>query len=250
MTFKGVPLLGIAAAALAAAAILSCSGSSGDDLPPLPTATPSVPGGATVPATSPTPSPTPTPDPDVERQRVIDAASEALGGARHVSPLTLDGCLEANPDRNPCFELKSAPEQVVQGLAWLTLGDPDGGASTFLMGRMPDGAWAYWRGSQQQTYLLDALPGDLLACGTDTTATVRSGPSTDAPSVATLDDLTELQADEFVLTEPGQYGVQGERGQGWYHVTDPAGWIDATHTTDAHLADCLLHDAIEQVDRG
>jgi hypothetical protein len=114
---------------------------------------------------------------------------------------------------------------------------------------MPDGAWAYWRGSQQPSYLLDALPGDLLACGTDTPATVRRGPSTDAPAVATLDDLAELHADEFVLTEPGQYGVQGDAVRAG--TTSPTRRLDRRHpTTDTHLGDCLLHDAIEQVDRG
>lgn len=256
MSLTRTSLLGIAAVALAAAAFASgCSGNSGDDEPPdLPPLTPTTPGvrgsPSASPDASPIPSPSPTPDADAERQRVIDAASEAIDGARHISPLTLDACLEDNPDRDPCIELKSSPDEIVRGLARFTLGDPDGGASNFLMGRMATGEWGYWRGSQQQSYLLDALPGELLACNTDSPPTVRTEARSDAELVATLEDLDGLTADEFVLVTSGQYAVQGERGEGWYHLTEPAGWIDATQTTDAHLGDCLLHDAIEGVEHG
>jgi hypothetical protein len=256
MIVNRASLLGIAAAAVAAAVLVwACSNNSRDDeVPELPSVTATSSGGSPTPnggpAASPTPLPSPTPDPEAEREDVIEAATSAIDGARHVSPLTLDACLEDNPDRNPCIELKSAPEELVHGLARFTLGDPDGGATTFLMGRMASGEWGYWRGSQQQSYLLDALPGQVLACNTDSEPTVRTEPRSDARPVATLEDLAELMADEFVLVTPGQYAVQGERGEGWYHVTEPAGWIDATQTTDAHLGDCLLHDAVEQVDHG
>ncbi|MEX0781395.1 MAG: SH3 domain-containing protein [Dehalococcoidia bacterium] len=242
--------LRIAAVAFAAAVLVSCGGKSGDpEVPPLPTATPR--GSTATAAASPTPSPSPTPDPAVERQHVIDAASAALDGALHISPLTLPACLDGNPERKPCIELKSEPDQLVRGLARFNMGDPDGGGATFLMGRMAGGDWAFWQGSQQQSYVLDALPGDLIACGTDEPATIRSSPAPEAAVIRSLDDLTELTADGFTLTRAGNYAVQGERGEGWYHVTDPVeGWIDAIFTTDAVLGDCLLHDAIEGVDRG
>jgi hypothetical protein len=247
------PVLRIAAVAFATAVLVSCGDNSDPEVPPLPTATPRTAAGTspTVTSSSPTPTASPTPDAAAEQEAVIEAASDAVGGARHISPLTLPACLEGNPDRNPCIELKSEPEQLVRGLARFNFGDPDGGGSTFLMGRMADGQWAYWQGSQQQSYVLDALPGDLLACGTDGDATIHEEPSADSPEVSSVEDLTELTADSFVLTEPGDYAVQGERGEGWYHLTGPEeGWIDATQTTDAALGDCLLHDAIEQVDRG
>lgn len=251
-----VPLsaLGVGAAACTAALLLACGGKDSNPAPELPSVTERAQSSQTAPAKSATPEPSPSATPTIdtakEQQAVIDAATAAIG-ARYVSPLTLQACLEENPDRKPCIELKSDPSQLGGGLARFALGDPDGGGATFLMGRTSSGGWGYWRGTQQQSYILDDLPGKLLACGKSQDAAIRVEPSANGGILRSVPDLTELDASEFVLTTPGQYGVQGERGQGWYHLTAPvAGWIDASETTDASLGDCLLHDAVEQVDRG
>jgi hypothetical protein len=168
-------------------------------------------------------------------------------GARHVSPLTLEACLKDNPDRKPCIDLQTPMDQLPRGVARFAAGDPDGGPFTFLMGRMADGAWGYWLGSRQMTYILDTLPGDILTCGLGSEVHIRERPQDDAASLSTFKDLTELRADQFVLTAAGTYGVSGKRGDGWYHVVTPVdGWVQASKTTAAALGDCLLHDEVEQ----
>lgn len=220
-------------------------------VPDLPTASPNAPARAATVTPIPSPAATPTPNPESERAAVVDAAGAALGGARYVSPLTLPACLQGNPQRAPCIELKTSPEQLARGVARFALGDPNGGASTFLMGRMADGRWAYWRGSQQQSYVLETLPGQLLVCGPKNGAAIRAEPSASSAAIAAPPNLAPLAAEELRLVIPGQYGVQGQRGEAWYRLTSPAaGWIDATQATAAALGDCLLHDEVEQVDRG
>ena len=238
---------------LAAALALGSCGDKADPpaVPDLPTASPMTPAPAATMTPVPSPTATPTPNPETERAAVVDAAAAALGGARYVSPLTLQACLEGNPQRTPCIELKTPPGQLARGIASFALGDPDGGASTFLMGRMTDGRWAFWRGSQQQSYLLETLPGQLLVCGSNDGAAIRAEPSASSAVIATPPNLAPLVAEELRLLFPGRYGVQGDRGEAWYRLTSPAaGWIDATQTTAAALGDCLLHDEVEQVDRG
>ncbi len=238
-------------ALLCASLLLASCGARADEpaVPDLPTAAPTS---AARPSTpQPSPSPTPTPNPETERTTVVDAAAAALGGARYVSPLTLQACLQGNPERKPCIELRTAPGHLARGVARFTVGDPDGGASTFLMARMADGRWAYWRGSQQQSYVLEMLPGQLLACGGGTVAAIRAEPSPGSALLATPPNLAPLAAEEVRLTMPGEYGVRGLRGEAWYRLSSPAtGWIDATQTTAASLGDCLLHDEVEQPDRG
>lgn len=220
-------------------------------VPDLPTATPTMPSRVATVTPTPSPAATPTSNPEIERAAVVDAAAAALGGARYVSPLTLQACLQGNPQRAPCIELKTPPDQLARGIARFALGDPDGGASTFLMGRMADGRWAYWRGSQQQSYVLETLPGQLLVCGSKDGAAIRAEPSASSAAIATPPNLASLAAEDLRLVTPGHYGVQGKRGEAWYRLTSPAaGWIDATQATDAALGDCLLHDEVEQVDRG
>ncbi len=234
-----------------ASVALAACGDKADDatVPDLPTASPTS--AARAPIPQPSPLPSPTPNPETERTAVVDAAVAALGGARYISPLTLRACLEGNPERKPCIELKTAPAQLARGVARFTLGDPDGGASIFLMGRTANGRWAYWRGSQQQSYVLEMLPGQLLACGGTAEAVIRTEPSVASAVLATPPNLAPLTAEQLRLTMPGEYGVSGKRGEAWYRISSPAlGWIDATQTTAASLGDCLLHDEVEQSDRG
>ena len=242
------------AAALVAGLATACGGSGGS---PQSTSTASPAGGrstsvsvtASSTAATATATSTPQPDPAEEKQAVTDAALAELH-ARHVSPLTRDACLQDNPDREPCVELQSTPEALSRGLARFSGGDPDGGPFTFLMGRTAAGEWHFWLGTRQVTYLLDALPGPLLACGAADVA-VRENPSADAPTAATLEKLEQMTADRFVLTSAGIYGTNGTRGEGWYHIVSPAaGWVNAVETTSASLGDCLLHDQIESSPHG
>lgn len=171
--------------------------------------------------------------------------------ARYLSPLTRDACLQDNPASKICVELKTADAALAGGIARFAAGDPNGGGFSFYMGRMIDGTWAYWFGTQQQTYVLEEPPGELLACSATASIEIRREPRADAAAVRSVADLGELKAERFVLTKAGSHQAAGERGEGWYFVTSPAeGWVPAQDVTDATLSDCLLHDAIEESTRG
>lgn len=252
------------AAALCAAALLlaGCSlRDSGSDETPTVAAsetTTEVPGTAspsdteqpTTAAPSPTPTETEPPATSADAEAALAAALEALD-ARHVRPLTRDACLEGNDEGQICIDLVSGEAAIAGGIARFEAGDPNAGPFSFFMGRDANGQWHYWFGTQQQTYILQSVPGSLVACGLGGPAEIRAQPSADAELVATLDDEDALEAVEFVLTVPGSFGAGGERGEGWYRVSSPAeGWIDSRQVSDAALGDCLLHDAIEQVAHG
>ena len=253
------------AAALCAAALLlgGCSlrGSDSEDTPtPGATGTPAPatetatagepPTHTPTAAPSPTPAATSEPATSADAEAALAAALEALD-ARYVHPLTRDACVEGNDEGQICIDLVSDDAAVAAGIARFEAGDPNAGAFTFFMGRDANGAWHYWFGTQQQTYILQRVPGTLVACGVDGPAEIRAEPSADAELVATLEDEETLEADGFVLTAPGKFGAGGSRGEGWYHVSSPSeGWINARHASDAALGDCLLHDALEQVAHG
>jgi len=246
------------AAALVAAALLlvGCSSSSPQAIDETPLATPT--------STSDGSGETASPDPGTETATptgtsiasgtevaaVIEAATAALD-ARYLSPLSRDACLEDNEAGQICIALASDEGSVEAGIARFDAGDPNGGPFSFFMGRDATGAWQYWFGTQQQSYVLQSVPGELLACGLGEATTVRPQPSSDADATMVLEKQASLTAEEFLITVAGGFGAGGERGEGWYRVSAPAeGWVNAREVTDAALGDCLLHDAIEQTAHG
>jgi hypothetical protein len=163
-----------------------------------------------------------------------------------VSPLTRDACLANNPQKKVCIELKSDDSTVDRGIAEFAGGDPEGGGFTFYMGRDAGGQWHFWFGTQQQSYRLTTLPGDVLVCADGDGANVREQPQSGATSAGLATDMTSLHAVEFVLTSPGSFRAQGQIGAGWYRVSgDLDGWIDSRYETAAALGSCTLRDAFE-----
>lgn len=188
-----------------------------------------------------TTSPTATPE---SADAVTQAAARALEAVPR-NPLTRDSCLQDNPEQKICINLVT-PESLGTGIARFTAGDPQGGGFAFLMGRTGTGEWHYWMGSQQQFYVLTQLPGELRACGGGKPVALHEAPDASSPGAGELGDGTTIQADAFVLTSAGAFGVGGKRGDGWYRVTSPAGaWVHASDTAAASLGDCSLRDAIE-----
>ena len=102
----------------------------------------------------------------------------------------------------------------------------------------------FWRAGQQD-YQLFILPGDALVCAYGEGLNVRSAATTDAPAVGTIEDLTGVRAEEFVLTERGSGDLQ-QHGYGWFRLSSPLdGWAYSKYLTAASLEDCALHDALE-----
>jgi hypothetical protein len=63
-----------------------------------------------------------------------------------------------------------------------------------------------------------------------------------------LADLFRVQAEEFVLTEPGSSDTEEEprNGYGWFRLSSPLhGWAYSKYLTDASHGDCSLHDDLE-----
>lgn len=196
------------------------------------------------PTQAPSPSPTPETFP-AGREPAIAAALAEVDGL-YVSPLTRDACLANNPQKRVCVELKSADSTVDRGIAEFAGGDPEGGGFTFYMGRNAGGQWHFWFGTQQQSYRLTSLPGDVLVCADGDGANVREQPQSGAASAGLATDLTSLHAVEFVLTSPGSFRTQGQPGAGWYRVSGYLnGWLDARYETAAALGSCTLRDAFE-----
>lgn len=234
-------------------AVLSACGGGGGGGPtatPLPTAataltptlvTPTPPArltpSGTVTATG-TPVPTGTPT----SQQPVDAAfAAALEWFDAVSDAD---CQTNNPQKKHCVEALSEPFTVQRGIAAFGVADPEGvGGFVGVLGRDPAGEWKSWFGGQQ-AYQLLTLPGDMLVCAEGERLNVRSAPTTDAPAVGQLDDLTTVRAEEFVLTEPASDLYTP--GYGWYHLSSPQdGWAYSKYLTDARNGDCTLRDALE-----
>lgn len=179
------------------------------------------------------------------------AAAEQQLGAVHLDVLARAACEAANPPNGLCISLQSDPQQAASGLLRFTAGSLDGGGFRFYMGRDLADEWAFWFGTQQQSEVPDALPGDLLACSAAGPAAVFAGPAALSSSTGSVARLVLLRAEAFVLTTPGSFAVDGGRGEGWYYVSSPVmGWVAAADVTSAVLGDCLLHDDLAAGERG
>lgn len=179
---------------------------------------------------------------------LLAAAASAIAGV-HVSPLTLDACVAASIDNQPCFDFTTPQSDTSTGIASFDAGFPEGGRFTFLMGSDAAGQWQFWFGSEFPSYALVSLPGQIRACGGGADVPILDAPGGSQAGEALEGDI--LEADRFVLTAAGTFGVEGQRGEGFYHVTSPVeGWVDATNTSDASLGDCSLRDSFESTPRG
>jgi hypothetical protein len=96
------------------------------------------------------------------------------------------------------------------------------------------------------------LPGEMIVCAGGDGLNVRAAPSTDAPIVGTLSDLTIVTAVQFTLTQPGVQPSQTADqvvGHGWYRLSAPlAGWSSSLYLSNAEIdaysstAPCAIHD--------
>ena len=140
-----------------------------------------------------------------------------------------DDCLAGNnPLMKTCIAPGGSPEGVARGIAHFNLIAPSRQEGALgALGRTPTGEWGFILITQAPTYQRLVLPGEMIVCAEGAGLNIRVAPSVEAEVVAVLPDLTQVWAEEFVLTEPGRYGPgMGPRwGAGWYRLSAPVeGW--------------------------
>ena len=118
-----------------------------------------------------------------------------------------------------------------------------------FLGKTPQGEWEFWFGTQNITYQLTVLPGDMRVCAGGTGMRVHASLAPDTKVLTLLNDDTIITVDRFILTDLGTRspttGVQA--GFGWYHLTSPReGWAYSRYLSAASLGDCSVHDALVQ----
>jgi len=175
-----------------------------------------------------------------------DAAEAALAAAIELlEGVSAADCTTNNPEHADCISIDSDNrESASLGVAVLTVEGPAGGSSALLMGREPDGNWAYYAGGQQY-YQASKLPGEMQVCTQGSGLNVRAEPSATAQLVRTVEDNSPVTGEEFVLTQPGTPPTASPvPGYGWYRISAPAeGWVYSKYVSG--LADCALHDSLE-----
>jgi len=210
-----------------------------EEAEPSPTAVPPSP---TTPAGTVATTSTAVPRGTQTAQQAADAAFAAA--LEHFQAVSEEDCETNNPQKKQCVSAQSSPSEAQRGIATFGVYDPEGiGGFVGVLGRDPAGEWRLWF-TTQQAYQLLTLPGDMLACAEGQTLNVRSAPTTNAPVLSSLEDLTTVRAEEFVLTEPAS--DPDNPGYGWYHLSAPLdGWAYSKYLTNALLSDCSLRDGIE-----
>jgi hypothetical protein len=179
-------------------------------------------------------------------EREAHAALDALlAHLARTSTVTFRECQRGVPVTTPCVFMGPA-DAAAGGVMSFSVAIPDEGGYAAVMGRGPDGVWAFWFGSQQLLMrAASRLPGELLACpGAGERLNVREAPSLDAPVLATVGHEEPLAAEELLLTRPDS-GRGGPRGEAWYRVGGPlAGWVNADYVADAVYETCHYQTAI------
>ncbi len=232
---------------LVATLALGCGGDEGESPATTPATTPEAPAEATgeaTPVVTPSPQAAATPEVTTEStptsQQAVDPALAAA--LEYFDAVSDADCQTNNPQNRRCVGLSSQPSTVQLGIAVFGVGSPDGGGFAGVLGLDPAGEWKFWRAGQQDYQLL-TLPGDALVCAYGSRLNVRSEPTTDAPAVGIIEDLTGIRAEEFVLTERGS---DPQHGYGWFRLSSPLdGWAYSKYLTAASWDDCALHDALE-----
>ena len=226
---------------LVATVAFGCKGDDGES----PITTPEATGEAT-PGVTPNPQDAATPEVTAEPTPASEPAVDAAIAAalEYFDAVSDADCETNNPQNRQCVGLASQPSTVQRGIAVFGVGSPDGPGFAGVLGRDPAGEWKFWRAGQQDYQLL-TLPGDALVCAYGAGLNVRSEPTTDAPAVGTIEDLTGVRAEEFVLTEQGSDDQQ-QHGYGWFRLSSPLdGWAYSKYLTAASWDDCAQHDALE-----
>ena len=228
-------LVGLLAAL--ALAIAACAGGNeeGGTASPVPART----GAAASPVVASSPGPTATPA-AAEADRAAAAAKTIIGGV-------VDAACTPSPETPACTIPNPSLGTPQHGTAAFGASSYPGGGAMEFLGQTPEGEWKFWFGTQNITYQLTVLPGEMRVCAGGAGLNVRASPAVESEALTLLNDDTIISVDRFVLTEPGlrspTTGVQA--GFGWYHLTSPKeGWAFSKYLSDASLGDCSVHDAL------
>lgn len=89
------------------------------------------------------------------------------------------------------------------------------------MGRTADGQWDLWLAGQESQPQVVELPGEARICGPGESVQFYTMPGGAAAGRLTREQVVEAQ--EFLLTEPGNLNAPGE---GWYRLA-AFGWVRA-----------------------
>lgn len=123
--------------------------------------------------------------------------------------------------------------------------------TTIVVGRMSNGQWfQYLWGNPQYhqppTYQPTTLPAEVTICAFGGEADVRSSANPSSAKVGAVATGELVTADEFALTLPGSIGnaAVNIQGYGWYHITEPAGWVYSKYVAEG--PGCELHDILER----
>ena len=168
------------------------------------------------------------------------AAKTVLGGV-------VDAACTPSPETPVCTVPEPSLGTPQYGTAAFGISSYPGGGAIEFLGQTPEGEWEFWFATQNITYQLTVLPGDMRVCAGGSGLNVRASSAAESESLALLNDDTIISVDRFVLTEPGTRsattGVQA--GFGWYHLTSPKeGWAFSKYLSVASLGDCSVHDAL------
>ena len=211
--------------------------------PPAPAQPEAPPPGAPPPAEAP---PTEIIAPAPVQPFATDEEALAFAAALRVfDGVPLVDCTTNNPRWRTCINPQSTvPVTAERGTAAFGLSDPEGlGGALAVMGRGSFGDWDYWFATQNITYRRFELPGAMIVCADGDGANLRAAPGLDAEILGVLADLTTVQAEGFVLTQPGTVSPL-TAGAGWYRLSVPyAGWVYSEILSDARLGDCSFRDA-------
>ena len=230
------PALVVLLAALALA-LAACAGAGDEDAgtaSPVPART-----GAASPTVASSPAPTATPAAS-EADRAAAAAKAMFGGV-------VDAACTPSPETPACVIPNASLGTPQYGTAAFATSDYPGGGAMEFLGQTPEGEWKFWFGTQNLTYQLTVLPGDMRVCAGGAGLNVRASSAVESEALTLLNDDTIISVDRFVLTEPGPRSptTGAQAGFGWYHLTSPEeGWAFSKYLSDASLGDCSVHDAL------
>ena len=215
----------------------SCSG---NDATQPPTTTPSANTSATAPATTTVSS---SPSPGTNAENALNAALSIVSDANAARCPTPDpgaGCNRLSLDAQP------GGNDFDHGLAYFKTTGSAGDHAILVLGQTRLGAWDIYLSGPLQFYNPVQLPQAVTICGFGSGAAVHSSPATESSVVQTPADGTSVNADQFVLTQPGRLPMAqpgGFQGYGWYHLLNPSGWVYSRYV--ARDSSCALHDSLE-----
>jgi hypothetical protein len=203
-----------------------------------PTASPRTGGPSTSPAVG---GPTATATPAASEAAQAAAAATAIFGG------VVDAACTPSPETPVCIIPDPSLGTPERGTAAFATSEYPGSGAMEFLGQTPAGEWQFWFGTQDITYQLTVLPGEMRVCAGGEGLKVRSSGAVEADVLTVLNDDAIITVDRFLLTEPGSRSptTGAQAGFGWYHLTSPQeGWAYSRYLSAASLGDCSVHDAL------